>query len=212
LNPWDYTQFLRKPLEDRKIGVPSVSATLSKGNWTHDVIWVPVLVPYRLAMPDERWAGISTAATIARTIPNAEITPQEPDLPDRTFWNGNFGLRVKRTGDIEWALNLFHGYDPRPLFKTTALSIISQGGNIIIDRAMCLLYRITSIGFDAAAVQGDLVSELGQPMPSTATRYPPQLWDINRTLLGVFPLIYRAAAQYVGLWHWSGLPAVRTGY
>ncbi len=27
-NPWDYTQFLRKPLEDRKIGVPAISAII----------------------------------------------------------------------------------------------------------------------------------------------------------------------------------------
>jgi hypothetical protein len=29
LNPWDYTRFLRKSLEDRKIGVPSLSASLA---------------------------------------------------------------------------------------------------------------------------------------------------------------------------------------
>jgi hypothetical protein len=157
LNPWDYTQFILKPLEDRKIGVPSVSAMLSKGYWTHEVVWVPALVPYRLPMPDERWAGISTAAEIVRTVPNAEITPQEPDLPDRTFLNGNFGLRVKRTGDIEWAFNLFHGFDPRPQFKTTSLSIMPQSGNIIIDPGyVSSFHRITSIGLDAAAVRGDL--------------------------------------------------------
>jgi hypothetical protein len=191
LNPWDYTQFLRKPLEDRKIGVPSLSAALSKGDWTNEVIWVPVFVPYRLPMPDERWAGISTAATIARTIPNAEITPQEPDLPDRTFWNGSFGLRVKRSGDIEWALNLFHGYDPRPLFKTTALSIMPQGGNIIIDPGYVpAFHRITSVGFDVAAVRGDL--SIRAETAYAINRY----LDIRRELWGyptvpspgVFPL------------------------
>ena len=48
LNPWDYTQYLRKPLEDRKIGVPSLSTSLTRGQWTCETVWVPVFVPYRL--------------------------------------------------------------------------------------------------------------------------------------------------------------------
>lgn len=157
LNPWDYTRFLRKPLEDRKIGIPSVSGTLNKGDWTFEAVWVPLFVPYRLPMPDERWAGSSLAAMIAQAVPNSEIRPQEPDLPGRAIENSNFGIRVKRTGDIEWALNLFHGYDPRPVFKTTALTIISQGGGFIIDPGYLPdFHRITSVGMDAAAVKGEL--------------------------------------------------------
>jgi hypothetical protein len=191
LNPWDYTQFLRKPLEDRKIGVPSVSATLSKGNWTYEAIWVPVFVPYRLPMPDERWAGISTVSTITRTLPNAEIVPKESDLPDHTVENSNIGLRIRHAGDIEWALNLFHGYDPRPVFKTTALSIVPSGGNVIIDPGYVPdFHRITAAGFDAAAVRGDL--SIRAETAYAMNRY----LDIRRELWGyptvpspgVFPL------------------------
>ncbi len=157
LNPWDYTQFLRKPLEDRKIGVPAISATMSKGDWTYETDWVPVLVPYRLPMPDERWSGSSVASMIAQAVPNAKITPQEPGLPEHRIENSNVGLRIKRAGDIEWALNLFHGYDPRPVFKTTALKIIPQGGTIVIDPGYVPdFHKIEVIGMDAAAVRGDL--------------------------------------------------------
>ena len=157
LNPWDYTQFLRKTLEDRKIGVPSLSATVNKADWTIETVWVPVFVPYRLPMPDERWAGTSMASTIMQTAPNSVITPKEPNLPDRTVGNGNAGLRIKRAGDIEWALNLFHGFDPRPVFRSTALTIMPQGGNIVIDPGYVPdFHRITSLGMDAAAVRGDL--------------------------------------------------------
>jgi len=156
LNPWDYTQFLGKPLEDRKIGVPSLSATLNHGDWTYEAVWVPVLVPYRLPMPDERWAGISMVATLASMIPNSEIVPQEPVLPGRTIENSNVGLRIRHAGDIEWALDLFHGYDPRPVFKTTSFSIIPSGGQIIINPGYVPdFHRITAAGFDAAAVTGD---------------------------------------------------------
>ncbi len=157
LNPWDYTRFLRKPLEDRKIGVPSVSATLTAGVWAWDVVWVPVFVPYRLPMPDERWAVTSALSTIAQAVPNATITPQEPELPEHTIENSSVGMRIKRSGDVEWAVNFFHGYDPRPVFKTTALTIIPQGGTAIIDPGYVPdFHRSSVIGADAAAVRGDL--------------------------------------------------------
>jgi putative ABC transport system permease protein len=47
-NPWDYTQFIVRPIEERKIGVPSISATMSSTDWTCQLVWVPWLVPYRL--------------------------------------------------------------------------------------------------------------------------------------------------------------------
>jgi hypothetical protein len=154
LNPWDYTRFLRKPLEDRKIGVPSVSAALTAGDWAWDAVWVPVFVPYRLPMPDERWAVTSA---ISQAVPNATITPQEPDLPDHTIGNSSVGMRIKRAGDIEWAANFFHGYDPRPVFRTTALTIIPRGGSTVIDPGYVPdFHRISVIGTDAAVVRGDL--------------------------------------------------------
>ena len=156
LNPWDYTQFLRKPLEDRKIGVPSLSATLNRGNWMYETVWVPIFVPYRLPMPDERWAGTSISSALSQ-IPNSEVTPREPDLPARTIGNGNVGMRMKRSGDVEWAIDLFHGYDPRPVFKTTSLKIIPTTGITLIDPGYVPdFHRISVVGLDAAAVRGDL--------------------------------------------------------
>lgn len=80
LNPWDYTRFVLRPLEDRKIGVPSLSASFSREAWGLDLVWIPVFVPYRLSRPNERWFGSSMIDTI-RGIPGAEIIPAEPDLP-----------------------------------------------------------------------------------------------------------------------------------
>jgi hypothetical protein len=179
LNPWDYTRFLTKSLEDRKIGVPSLSAVLNKGDWSYETVWVPVFVPYRLPLPDERWAGESLASVVLQSVPNAEIRPQEPDLPERRIENSSIGVRVKRTGDIEWALNLFHGYDPRPVFRTTALSIIPQAGEIIIDPGYVPdFHRIDVIGMDAAAVRGDL--SLRSEIALSMNRY----LNIDRSLWG----------------------------
>ena len=179
LNPWDYTQFLVKPLEDRKIGVPSLSAAFNNNEWTYDAVWVPVFVPYRLPLPNERWQGASLAGAIAQAVPNAEIIPQEPDLPGHTIENSTVGLRIKHTGDIEWALNLFHGYDPRPVFKTTALTIIPQGARVLIDPGYVPdFHKIDVIGMDAAAVRGDL--SLRAEAAYTLNRY----LNIQRALWG----------------------------
>jgi len=151
LNPWDYTQFLRKPLEDRKIGVPSVSASVNSGDWTYQTVWLPWLVPYRLPKPNERWAGASVASALTQ-VPGAEIIPQEPDLPPRTIENSSIGLRILRQGEIEWAVNLFHGYDPRPVFRTTSLVVTST---TIDPGYVPSFHRITSLGVDAASVRGD---------------------------------------------------------
>ncbi len=153
-NPWDYTQFIRKSLEDRKIGIPSIAVTLNKSDWSLETIWVPVMVPYRLPLPDERWAGSTFASNLAKAVPSATISVQEPDLPDRTIKNGNVGIRLKNAGALDWALNLYHGYDPRPVFKTTALVVtptFTIGPGYVPD-----FHRITVVGLDAASVYGDL--------------------------------------------------------
>lgn len=156
LNPWDYSQFPRKALEDRKIGVPSLSAAVTQGDWTFETVWLPVFVPYRLAMPDERWSGVSIASQLAQ-VPNVEVVPEEPELPERSLENGTIGMRVKHLGTVEWTLNLFHGFDPRPVFKTTALSITpTADGKFLIDPGYVPdFHRITTVGIDAAAVKGD---------------------------------------------------------
>jgi hypothetical protein len=154
LNPWDYTRFILRPLEDRKIGVPSLSANLNRGNWSLDAVWVPIFVPYRFPMPNERWFGTSVISEFMK-IPNADIVPSEPDQPPRTLENSAVGLRVQHAGDIEWALDLFHGFDPRPVFKTTALTITPQPGNILVDPGYVPdFHKTTSIGMDAATVIG----------------------------------------------------------
>jgi len=154
LNPWDYSQFLRKPLEDRKIGIPSLSANLNLGDWSFDAVWAPFLVPYRLPLPGERWSPDTVFSPLARTS-YGDVVPAEPDLPARTLGNGSFGLRLRHSGDIEWALNLFHGYDPRPVFKTTALVVAPLPGKFLVDPGYVPdFHKTTSLGADAATVMG----------------------------------------------------------
>ncbi len=63
---------------------------------------------------------------------------------------------MRRSGNVEWTLNFFHGYDPKPVFRTTALVIDPRPGEVLIDPGYTPdFHKITSIGFDTAAVTGD---------------------------------------------------------
>jgi len=190
LNPWDYTRFILPSLEDRKIGVPSLSANLNKGNWSLDMVWIPLFVPYRLPQPNERWFGDSAISDLTG-IPGAEVVPREPDLPPYTLENSEFGLRLRHSGDMDWALNLFHGYDPRPVFKTTALSILPQSGKTVIDPGFVPdFHKTTVIGLDTATIFGDW--SLRAEAAWTFNRYltiRQELWGYPAVpALGIFPL------------------------
>jgi hypothetical protein len=155
LNPWDYSQFLRKPLEERKIGVPSLSARLNKESWSMDAVWVPVFVPYRLPLNTERWSPFTQITSRAKDYP-VEILTTDVDLPSRSLASGSGGLRFQKTGVVDWSINLFHGYDPRPVIKATQLVIAPVNGQIVVDPgAQADFHKMSSIGADAAFVKGN---------------------------------------------------------
>jgi hypothetical protein len=152
-NPWDYRQFLVKSLEERKIGVPAISATMSRSDWSGQFVWVPWLVPYRLPGPDERWSLVGANSAYPETAGSAFMS-MEPDLPARTLQNGSAGLRLQIPGEIEWAINFFHGFDPRPTFGMTTGAVIARD-NTNSPAIVPSFHRITSMGLDAALVAGD---------------------------------------------------------
>jgi len=155
LNPWDYTQFLIKSLENRKIGVPSLSARLNKNDWNLELAWVPVLVPYRLPLLTERWSVFPEIISMTKDY-DAEIINQEPDLDASSFENSSVGLRIQNSGTVDWGLTLFHGYDLHPVFKTTYGGVYYESGKVIIyPGAEPDFHKMSSIGVDAAFVRGD---------------------------------------------------------
>lgn len=190
LNPWDFTQFVRRPLEDRKIGVPSLSGSTSREDWTCQAAWVPWFVPYRLSKSNERWSFSAGSAGFAQ-MPGVEVIEAEPDLPPHTMENSSVAFRAMHAGEFEWALNLFHGYDPRPVFRTTSLTVTPLPDKIVIDPGYePSFHRITSIGLDGAAVKGDWSFRLETAY--AMNRYfniRPELWGYPATLTpGTFVL------------------------
>jgi len=67
LNPWDYNRFLIRPVEERKIGVPSVSVIINRMDWAYQLVWEPWFVPYRLPDPNARWSVVPTGSALANT-------------------------------------------------------------------------------------------------------------------------------------------------
>jgi hypothetical protein len=165
-----------------------VALTLNRDDWTMETVWVPAFVPYRLPLPEERWAGSTFASGILQAKPNATIVVQEPELPDRTFRNSNAGLRIKKTGDLDWAVNLYHGYDPRPVFKTTSLVITPS--YTIYPGYEPDFHRISVVGLDGAVVHGNLSlrAEFAYSF-NRMLNIRRELWGYPLTLLpGVYPL------------------------
>lgn len=157
LNPWDYTQFLRKPLEDRKIGVPAVSARVVKNAMSLETVWLPYCVGYRLPLLTERWSGATPISEWQDRYDFMKLNQQEPYYPSRSMDNTSVGLRFQNSGTVDWGVTFFHGYDPRPVFKTTGLAISLVSDGILVDPGVVPdFYKITSIGGDAAMVVGNL--------------------------------------------------------
>lgn len=155
LNPWDYTQFLRKPLEDRKIGVPALSAQLAEGSWNLEAVWVPVLISYRLPLNNERWSPLALFTSELTNVP-VKILTTDADIPARNLASGSGGLRLQKTGVVDWGVTLFHGYDPRPILKTTQLVIAPEGAKILVDPgAAADFHKMSSIGLDGAFAKGN---------------------------------------------------------
>ncbi|MBP7342302.1 MAG: hypothetical protein PHG54_05440 [Smithellaceae bacterium] len=154
LNPWDYSQFLRKPLEDRKIGVPSLSTRLSHDTWSLDAVWVPVFIPYRLPLSTERWSPFNQMVARFNNLPVNFLT-SDADLPSRNLASGSGGLRLSKTGIVDWNINLFHGYDPRPVMKATQLIIAPVAGQVAVEPGTVAdFHKMSSFGVDAAFVTG----------------------------------------------------------
>ena len=189
-NPWDYRQFIVKPMEERKLGVPAISANLYGSDLNWQLVWAPWHVPYRLGAPDQRWSLLPGAKLFPGSA-DGEVVAREPELPAKTLANGAYGLRLQQSGEIDWGVNLFHGFDPRPIFRTTELRIVETAEGRRIDPGFVpAFHKITTLGTDGAAIIGDWA--LRGEAAYTAGRVfniRPELWGYPQTLTpGTTPL------------------------
>src|SRR5438445_228858 len=148
VNPRDYHDPLVEDFEERKIGIPAVNATyylpdvarLALTGLRATLVWVPIAVPPRLALLDERWfpatirppahVVVSRSALARAGLPSATglVLPvmlrTENHRPPRRLDAGGLALRLGGTvAESDWDLYHYTGpetgpdLDPRPALQ-----------------------------------------------------------------------------------------------
>ncbi len=120
VNPQDFSHFVIDSLADRKIGIPMLKLNVYP-SWetTLELVWVPVMFPYRLQRPGERWfPPIFTAPDSVDPgipgIPPVDIVAHysEIDLPSQTMENSEAAFRLSTTvAGFDVAVSYFYGFD-----------------------------------------------------------------------------------------------------
>jgi hypothetical protein len=108
-----------------------------------------------MPLNSERWSPLTQITSQVTSSP-VQILTTDADIPARNLASGSGGLRIQKTGAVDWGVTLFHGYDPRPILKTTQLVIAPGAGKIIVDPgAAADFHKMSSIGVDGAFVKGN---------------------------------------------------------
>lgn len=133
LNPERYNDPALEEEDERKIGVPAISAAIPWPEWlapdvlvdpTLTIAWLPLFVPPRIPDQDERWypplgRAPPEAEVLGITVRN-ESTVRNANLPHRDLDAG--ALAVRFSGNLEqvgFSLYYFDGYDPQPVFDVS---------------------------------------------------------------------------------------------
>lgn len=176
--------------EDRKIGIPAVRASYFPPalgtRWPQDVsgtlVWVPVPVPPRFPLEDERWFPSSTSVPSTLRVPGSLLGKDVPDLvtqnelttanrrPAQQLDEGAVGLRLAGLwGRADWALYYYGGPETALAFdfnttlvalgpRGTFLQCVAQGPSKPCLRSDSVLRpisgRITLAGGDVAVEAG----------------------------------------------------------
>lgn len=172
LNPRDYHDPIVRDVEERKIGVPAVSATWYPAvprTWAvrglrATLVWVPWAVPSRMAEIPERWFPTSTAVpdrVVVSPVPGVRVpiavrlrTESEP--PPRTLGAGAVGLRLGGTvRDVDWDLYHYSGPETGPDLNLLATAILD--GRLHAEARLSQAHDVIHMtGADAAVVVGPI--------------------------------------------------------
>jgi hypothetical protein len=144
LNPRRYTDPIRMDEPEAKLGVPALQGSLypPEGRWVPPdtaltLVWIPVPLPVRFPLPQERWFPPSIRTLTPIDIPKDSITPGVPPTPiavaqrftvrNRTppqqLDEGSVGVRLSSLAQgVDWALSYYDGAETTPNFTLDALT------------------------------------------------------------------------------------------
>lgn len=136
LSPLDLRSLFAAEASKRKIGVPALRALYGSVSETVQIelVWIPVLVPFRFPDPSDRWYPplLQAPQEVVVAVPEFPLpvplkirqTNREPNLPPRTFRHSEIGVRIARTlGNVDLGVSYFNGYDRRPVIRADGLVV-----------------------------------------------------------------------------------------
>jgi hypothetical protein len=137
LNPRRYSDPFIMSVEDQKIGIPALQASYYPpdlgSRWPQDMratlVWVPLPVPPRFPLEDERWFPPAYKVPPTTFVPGSAFEPPIPDLrvsntftttnnkPVWQFDQGAIGLRLAGLWHgADWDLYYYNGAETAPAF------------------------------------------------------------------------------------------------
>jgi hypothetical protein len=176
LNPRDYHDPLVADFEERKIGVPALLGTyylpdvprLDVTSLRATLVYIPIAVPARLALEEERWfpSSITPRPTFPVAIPGNGILDipvrfgTANQRPPRALDDGGIAFRLGGTWrDFDW--DLYHYTGPETGPNTDLVVFVRQPGpaldSAVIDSAIVQAHDVIHMtGADGAVVLGGL--------------------------------------------------------
>jgi len=177
VNPRQFSDPFLTDETDAKIGIPSISASgyppdpqsqwLSSPSVT--LLWVPVPIPFRFPLQDERWFPPAATVPPIVEIPAGVLGPLLPSATIRTTFatantaahqrleDGAFGARLAGlSAGVDWSLYFYNGRETAPAFDlgtSVRLAMDREPGTIVLDGTAVLQPRFGQIwltGGDAA--------------------------------------------------------------
>lgn len=141
-NPQDLREVFFRDEDELKQEVPSVSSMVFIGNWTLELVWVPVHVPGLVSAPDNFWEITYVEGPFPVHVINGDGLPVTP---------GNSGYGARLAGTIlgaDVSLSGYHGPDREALMRPRGTVLVT--GEPVSVEVVPEYYIITSFGADAS--------------------------------------------------------------
>lgn len=146
--PPDLSELVFKDDDELYQGVYALSATLIAGDFSLQLVTVPIATP--TVLPDARGPWALQFRNAYHVIP-VQFLPRQPALP-ATGGNISWGGRFTGTaGPVDFSLSAFRGVDRDVLFQPTVDPQVPIPTAYVVPKYR----RLTSFGFDIAAAAGD---------------------------------------------------------
>ncbi|MDZ7768829.1 MAG: DUF1302 family protein [Woeseiaceae bacterium] len=115
LNPQNFREFILEDFADSRIGLWSVYADVTRGNWRAELAWIPDTTGHEIPAPGA-WFELVAPRFRYGAEPDAPRPPTTTIRPDTAIDDATIGVRISRLlGGWDLGLVAISGYDFEPL-------------------------------------------------------------------------------------------------